>query len=364
VHIGQAELSLTWRRLPAQDGAELVIEQRGGASLEVDAWLACPTGAQSARIVVDGRRARARRRHDPGCDRLGVRVTVPSGGAVRVVTIWSPLAPDAPPARPRNVRHMAPRDATFGRSVRHMRLRDGTPQVVYVGFLAPPFRGLDLRHVPLNYASRRPQALLDLLPTARAVVLTDQQDAPLSEPLAEALASYVTERGGALLFFCYWSAAWGRGFFDTYCSIARSSIPDLLPLTFRRAPIQTTSRLRVAGPGQHLWADLPWQDAPAIDYQPADLRPGALAWATAEASADALAGKRPTGDASRDVLAAKKPTADSAGDVLAASWTLGAGRVVAIGLDAFGFGHGTLVHWPGQRLLLGRALEWLLGGAR
>jgi hypothetical protein len=207
---------------------------------------------------------------------------------------------------------------------------------VYVGFLAPPFAGLDLRHVPLNYAVRRPQALLDLLPAAHAVVLTDQQDAPLSAPLARALVSYVPEQGGSLLCLCYWSAAWGRGFFDTYCSIAQSSIPDLLPLAFRRSAVRTTTRLRLEGPGHELWADLPWQDAPAIDYQPADLRPGALAWATADTSAD----------------------------VLAASWTVGAGRVVAIGLDAFGFGHGTFVHWPGQRPLLRRALDWLLGGAK
>jgi hypothetical protein len=219
------------------------------------------------------------------------------------------------------VRHTAPRDGTF------------RPEIVYLGFLAPPFQQLDLRHVPLNYAARRPQALLDLLPTARAVVLTDQQDAPLPDSLARAIARYVTLQGGSLLFFCYWSAAWGRGFFDTYCSIADSAITDLLPLAFQRVPIATTNRLRLHGPGETLWAELPWSTAPPLDYQPALPRAGATGWASADGSAD----------------------------VVAASWQVGAGRVVAIGFDAFGFGHGTVVHWPGQRRLLRRALDWLRG---
>ena len=340
LRVGQAELNLAWRRLPNGHGAELVIEHRGGASLEVEAWLACPIDAPRLRVALepDRRARRARRRHDSGTDRIGVRLTLAAGEQARVPARWAPPRPSAAAAaRSRNVRHTGTGDGTIGRSVRHIGARDGTPQVVYLGFLAPPFSSLDLRHVPLNYAVRRPEALLNVLPTARAVVITDQQDAPLSEPVARALASYVVEQGGSLLFFCAWSSAWGRGFFDTYCSIAQSSIPDLLPLAFRRSTIRTTTRLRLEGPGRELWADLPWADAPAIDYQPADLRPGALVWARAEAPGN---------------------------DLLAASWTLGAGRVVAIGLDAFGFGHGTFVHWPGQRLLLRRALDWLLGGSR
>jgi hypothetical protein len=260
------------------------------------------------------------------------------------------------------VRHTGPGDAT-------------PPEVVYLGFLAPPFTGLALRHVPLNYAARRPQALLGLLPTARALVVTDQQDAPLTDDLARAITSYVTEQGGALLCLCYWSAAWGRGFFDTYCSIARSSLPDLLPLTFRRAPIRTTRRLHLGGPGQALWADLPWPTAPPIDYQPADLRPGAQAWATADDPprhvavaplAEAARAVQPAEGipaAAADVPAAAADVPAAADDVLAASWTIGAGRAVALALDTFGFGHGTVVHWPGQRPLLRRALDWLLGAS-
>jgi hypothetical protein len=45
---------------------------------------------------------------------------------------------------------------------------------------------------------------------------------------------------------------------------------------------------------------------------------------------------------------------------LAASWALGRGQVVAVGIDCFGFGHGTLVHWTVPRPMLSRALECLL----
>jgi hypothetical protein len=209
---------------------------------------------------------------------------------------------------------------------------DHRPEVVYCGFLAPPFDGLDLRHVPINYAARRPAALLDLLPAARVVVLTDQQDSPLPPSLDTALTRAVAEDGRRLLFFCYWSAAWGRGFFDTYCSIAESSVAQLLPLRFERG-IGSTSQLNLAGPGQTLWADLPWSTAPPLDYNRASLVPDAVCWARA---------------------------AD--GTPVAASHVVGQGRVVAIGLDGFGFGHGTLVGWAGQRPLLRRALDWLRGG--
>jgi hypothetical protein len=52
------------------------------------------------------------------------------------------------------------------------------------------------------------------------------------------------------------------------------------------------------------------------------------------------------------------------GTPLAASWIVGAGRVVAIGIDCFGDGHGTLVHWPGRPSLLRRAFDWLRGAPR
>jgi hypothetical protein len=200
---------------------------------------------------------------------------------------------------------------------------------VYCGFLAPP---VPAWHVPLNYAARRPEALLDRLATASVLVLTDQQDAPLPDALSGAISRFVKDQGGSLLFLCYWSAAWGRGFFDTYCSLATSLVPDLLPLAFvPGTPIQTTRHLELHGPGQALWVDLPWPTAPALDYQAARLRPGATCWAT---------------DATTHAP-------------VAAGWVVGAGRVVAIGLDCFGFGHGTLVHWPGQRPLLRRVVDWL-----
>jgi hypothetical protein len=115
--------------------------------------------------------------------------------------------------------------------------------------------------------------------------------------------------------------------------VADSSIPELLPLSFVRGPVRTTNRLRLHGPGNSLWADLPWSSAPWLDYQPAVVREGATCWADA--------------------------TRENSSDPVAASWVVGAGRVVAIGLDCFGFGHGTVVHWTGQRALLRRALDWL-----
>lgn len=206
------------------------------------------------------------------------------------------------------------------------------PLVLYTGFLGQPFgepADLLVYHVPANYAVRRPDRLLDLLPDAAALVLTDQQDAVLSPELTSGIADYV-ERGGRLLFFSAWSAAWGRGFHHTYCSIARTELPALLPLHFLDG-IETGGPPRLEGIGAELWTDLPWENAPPLDYNRADLADGASCWARA-----------------------------AEGTPLAATWMVGEGRVVAIGLDCFGFGHGTLVHWPGQAALLRRALDWLL----
>jgi hypothetical protein len=209
------------------------------------------------------------------------------------------------------------------------------PLVIYCGFLAPPLTSqadLFVYHVPANYAVRRPDRLLDILPDARALMLTDQQDAVLSSELSGAIREYV-EGGGRLLFFCSWSAAWGRGFHQTYCSIARTELPRLLPLDFADG-IGTTGRLQLEGAGGELWAGLPWAEAPPLDYNRARLKEAATCWARAED-----------------------------GTPVAAASAVGRGRVVAIGLDCFGFGHGTVVHWPGQRPLLRRALDWLLAPA-
>jgi hypothetical protein len=204
--------------------------------------------------------------------------------------------------------------------------------VLYCGFLAPPFGDADVlvHHVPANYAVRRPDRLLDVLPYSSALVLTDQQDAVFTPELVSAIQEYV-QTGGRLLFVCYWSAAWGRGFHHTYCSIARTDLTELLPLAFEDE-ICTTDAPRLQDVGAKLWSDLPWDGAPAIDYNRAELRPGATVWALA---------------------------AD--GTPVAAHWRLGGGRVAAIGFDCFGFGYGTLAHWRGQRQLLQRALDWLLG---
>jgi hypothetical protein len=183
--------------------------------------------------------------------------------------------------------------------------------------------------VAANYAVRRPDRLTGLLPLASALILTDQQDAVLSPALTQAIRSYV-ELGGRLLFFCYWSAAWGRGFRQTYCSLVRTDLPELLPLQLADG-IGSTACPRLEGPGTSLWSDLPWPDAPPLDFSRAVLRRGARCWARADD-----------------------------GTPLAGEWSFGRGRVVAIGLDCFGFGHGTLVRWPAQPRLLRRALDWLL----
>jgi hypothetical protein len=202
--------------------------------------------------------------------------------------------------------------------------------VVYCGFLATPLGDTDLlvHHVPANYAVRRPDRLLDVLPDASALILTDQQDAVFTPALVDSIRDYV-ERGGRLLFFCYWSAAWGRGFHHTYCSIARTQLPELLPLAFQDQ-IGTTKELSLEPAGATLWSDLPWETAPPLDYNAAELRPGATSWARADD-----------------------------GRPVAAERGVGRGRVAAIGVDCFGFGYGTLVHWPGQRQMLKRALDWL-----
>lgn len=336
VRVGAAELELRWRRL-ADNAVELVVRLASGGPLEIEARLTCPPGARRVRLLASGRRLRTgmRRRLGWAAPRVevGAQLTVRPRRPLRLLARWQPPrvqhTPSDHAASAPRVPHTLPGHGTPRRPAAIG--VEAPPEVVYCGFLAPPVAA---RQVPLNYAARRPRALLDLLPTARVLVLTDQQDAPLSPPLADAVSQFVVDQGGGLLFFCYWSAAWGRGFFDTYCSLAASSVPELLPLAFRPAtPVQTTRHLRLHGPGQSLWADLPWPTAPPLDYQASHLRANATCWAT---------------DATNDAP-------------IAASWRVGAGRVVALGLDAFGFGHGTLVHWPGQRPLLRRALDWLLG---
>jgi hypothetical protein len=334
LRIGDDELDLAWRRLA--DGMELTAVCRRGP-LELVVRLPRPPGAARVRLRLNGRRTRAWRRSASGGAQVVARVSLTRRRPARLALRWGASHGHQ---TDEIVRHTGLDSRTFAGAssppavARRQAGRVAPPEVVYCGFLAPPFSGIDLEHVPLNYATRRPAALLDGLGSAKALVLTDQQDAPLTAELASAIAAYV-RNGGALLFFCAWSAAWGRGFFDTYCSVASSSVPDLLPLRFGREPIRSTHQLRLGGPGRRLWADLPWASAPRLDYQPSVVCDGAKVWATA-----------------------------AEGTPLAASWAVGGGRVVAIGLDCFGDGHGTLVHWPGQRSLLRRALDWLRGAPR
>jgi hypothetical protein len=103
-----------------------------------------------------------------------------------------------------------------------------------------------------------------------------------------------------------------------------------LPLNFCRGPATCIGAPRLEGQGEALSSNLPWSPAPPLDDNPARLRDGAIRWATA---------------------------AD--GSPMAAHWNVGKGQVVAIALECFGNGHGTLVHWPGQRPRLRRALDWL-----
>jgi hypothetical protein len=342
---GSHEVSFLWRR--HSDGQELICRQRGPA-LNLTVAFQVPAEDGRSEIRIDGKPVpRRHRRHTSSLGRTWVEVAkrVAQDQEATLEFHWAGESATARAAEFLDRLELDENDRPDIRSpVLHparktFRARAATASdpslgrlVLYCGFLAPPFsNGSDLlvRHIPANYAVRRPDRLLELLPGARALVLTDQQDAVLSPELTLAIETYV-KNGGKLLFFCYWSAAWGRGFYTTYSSLARTDLANLLPLRFEAA-IDSTAGLQLEGPGAELWSDLPWQEAPPLDFNRASLRESAVRWARA-----------------------------ATGAPVAASWSVGQGQVVAIGADCFGFGYGTLVHWTGQRLFLRRALDWLL----
>jgi hypothetical protein len=183
------------------------------------------------------------------------------------------------------------------------------PLVLYSGFLRCPLPngdGLEVVNLPANYALRKPHVFSELLAATDLVLTSDQHDAVFAPDQIRALERFVHE-GGRLLFFCSWSAPWGRGFQDTFGSIAIGRFPDMLPLRMRKG-ITHARRVRVTEEGKTALTDIAWDTIPPFDHNAAELRPGARLLAETEK-----------------------------GEPLIAEWIFGKGRVMAIAIDCFGF---------------------------
>jgi hypothetical protein len=183
------------------------------------------------------------------------------------------------------------------------------PLVLFSGFLGCPLPAdpsLEVVSLPANYALRKPHVLDDLLPLADLVLTSDQHDAVFSVKQVEAMAAFV-EKGGRLLLYCCWSAPWGRGFHDTFGSIATGRFPEILPLRMRKG-IHHARHVSITPAGKALMGGIAWDTVPPFDHNEAEAREGARVLAVSEAGAP-----------------------------LAAEWTLGKGRVMAISIDCFGF---------------------------
>jgi hypothetical protein len=165
------------------------------------------------------------------------------------------------------------------------------------------------------------------------VLTSDQHDAVLTAAQAAAIVDFV-RRGGALAFFCHWSAPWGRGFFETFGNFASSELTGILPLRMRKG-ITHAHAVRLAPAGSPVFGGIAWDTIPAYDHNDAELREGATLLAASEAGAP-----------------------------LIASWRHGAGGVIAIAIDCFGFESYveglSFDFWPGKPALVGAAVRSLL----
>jgi uncharacterized membrane protein len=201
--------------------------------------------------------------------------------------------------------------------------------VLYSGFLGCPIASddsLEVVNMPANYAVRKPHVMEQLLSHADVVLTSDQHDAVFTDEQIESLVSYVA-RGGKLLLFCYWSSAWGRGFHDTYGSVAGTKLAEILPLVMKRGIGQGYS-IQLAGAGRSLFRDIEWNTCPPYDFNLADAHPEAEVWVRSDD-----------------------------GCPLIASWTYGKGRVTAIAIDCFGYGsYGSFISWPDVRVMIRQAV--------
>jgi hypothetical protein len=211
-----------------------------------------------------------------------------------------------------------------------------TRMVLHSGFLRCPIAsggGIEVVNLPANYAVRRPHVLEQLLGQADLVLTSDQHDAVFPDAEIAAIVEFV-RRGGSLVFFCHWSAPWGRGFFETFGNFASSALPDILPLRMRKG-ITHARAVRLAPAGSPVFGGIAWDTIPAYDHNDAELREGATLLAASEAGAP-----------------------------LIASWRHGAGGVLAIAIDCFGFESYveglSFDFWPGKPALVGAAVRSML----
>jgi uncharacterized membrane protein len=203
------------------------------------------------------------------------------------------------------------------------------PLVLYSGFLGCPIasdESLEVINMPTNYAVRKPHVMDQLLPQADVVLISDQHDAVFTARQIEELVRYV-EEGGNLLLFCYWSSAWGRGFHDTYGSVANTKLAEILPLAMKDG-IGQGRHVQLKGAGRNVFDLIEWHTCPPYDFNLADARPQAEVWARSEG-----------------------------GDPLIAIRPHGRGRVMVIAIDCFGYGnYGTFLRWPGVPVMIRQAV--------
>jgi len=132
------------------------------------------------------------------------------------------------------------------------------------------------------------------------------------------------------LLFCYWSSAWGRGFYDTYGNVAGTKLSEILPLAMKRG-IGQGRRVQLEGAGRDVLDHIKWQTCPPYDFNLAEAHPQAEVWARSDD-----------------------------GDPLIASWAYGRGQVMAIAIDCFGYGnYGTFLSWPGVPAIIRQAVSYL-----
>jgi len=211
--------------------------------------------------------------------------------------------------------------------------------ILHSGFLRCPIlcdESQEVVNIPANYALRKPRVLEQLLAQADLLLTSDQHDGVFSKAQIESIMRFVYE-GGSLVFFCHWSAPWGRGYFSTFGNFAASALTEILPLRMRKGIVHANT-VRLTPHGQEVYGGLAWKTIPPFDHNAADLAESAQLLAASETGAPLIAESRH-----------------------------GDGRVLAIAIDCFGFESYveglSFDFWSEKPKLIQRSVDWVLGGS-
>ena len=193
---------------------------------------------------------------------------------------------------------------------------------------------MEVTNVPANYALRKPHVLEQLLAQADLLLTSDQHDGVFSAAQIALIMRFV-QGGGSMVFFCHWSAPWGRGFFETFGNFGASALPGVLPLRMRKGIVHAR-KVRLTKEGRAAFGGLAWDTIPAFDHNAAELSSGARLLAESEEGAP-----------------------------LIAEGEYGKGKVLAIAMDCFGFESYveglSFDFWPEKPRLIRGSVARLLG---